>query len=288
MSPLCYGNKYDGDAAECTLCLMSSACADAVLTTKMKGQTSMAQVLKIKMPPGTPVAAPKPVAPKPVAVPVAVPVAAPKPVTAAPVVEEAVVDAETAASDYAEVSLDALKAMAAERGLDASGNKTALIKLLLSSDAEAAGPVVEAAAKKEPNKVVAPAEVFTALLEWLQAGQALVFTRLSTNKWSVVQGTAAQAKKASGMRGDAFWKTVLSPEYYAWFYDNAGDGKAWKDHTKDEKYAFAQANGVEWAKNTDERLDLMSMTESVQIHLGFLKYKPEFQKPSQRAALKGA
>jgi len=251
----------------------------------MKGQSTMAQILKIKMPfgavPGT-VAAPRPIAPPIVSV-------APKPT--APVAGEDVMDAESAASDYAEVPLDTLRALAAERGLDSTGTKVAVIKLLLKSDAEAA-PSVEGgqpdAAEKKEIKITVPTESFSALLEWLQTGEALVFTRLSNAKWSVSKGTAAQAKKAAGMRGDVFWKTVLSPEYYGWFHENSGDGKPWKDHSKEEKYAFAAANGVEWAKNPDERLDLMTMTEAVQLHLGFLKYKPEFQKPSARAALKGA
>lgn len=282
--PPCYGQHGD---EECHICLLGSACADVLLTSNMKGQSTMPPVIKIKMP-GAPVptAAPTPVvkqtvvAPKPVA---------PKIAQPKPVVDTEAVAEEVANTDYAAVPLADLRAHATERGIDSTGNKTELIKRLLQADAEASGGELEAPEQPKPNAPVAKiaATDFGGLLDLLNAGETLVFTRMSAAKWSVTKGTAAQVSRSKGLRGDAFNKTVLSDEYYTWFVTDAGDGRPWSAHTTEEKFAMAAAENVEWQHVEDARLNLMNMTEAFQIHRGFLKYKPEYQKPSTRAALKG-
>jgi hypothetical protein len=282
MLPPCYGKH--GDDEECSLCLVSSACADVLLTQKLKGQNQMPPIVKIKMPgavsaqpkPGAVSAQPKPGAP------------APKPVVQKLPVEEDKLDAESAASDYAALDLPTLKAHVAERGLDVNGNKAQLIKRLMKADKAVAN---EPEPEKETKEKAAPiakvdSTAFVGLMDLLNAGDTLVFSRISAAKWAVSKGTPQQVSKSKGMRGEAYRKTVLSDEYYAWFYENAGDGKPWSEHSTEEKFAMAQAEGVEWEAKEDARLNLMTMTEAFQIHRGFLKYKPEYQKKSARDALK--
>jgi hypothetical protein len=100
----------------------------------------------------------------------------------------------------------------------------------------------------------------------------------------------AAAPVASGpkLRGDAFWKEVLSEEYYSWYYEDAGQGKPWGEMTQEEKVALADEIGVDAASyaHDDQRMANMRMVEQVQKTLGLEKYKPQYKSAAAREALK--
>lgn len=281
--PGCFGLLQDESAPECQVCILQSQCAQAQI--KHIGANQMPGKIIIRKPIGTVAAA----------VPVAVPVAE---------VEPEVVETKMS---YPDMEVEALRAELLKRGLPTDGRKTLLVQRLMRDDA---GEPVSEVAAVEVEPVAVDASIVMDIVAALQAGQVLQLAStddgkfilslgfngmpvaatktidVSDNGAKAVEVTPAPAGK--GLRGDAFWQEVYTPEFYAFLYKDSGSGKSWETMTKDEKYAFAEKKlKVEWAKNADPKLDSMAMAQAVQVALGLTKYKPEYAKAAARDALRG-
>lgn len=279
--PGCFGLLQDESAPECQVCILQSQCAQAQI--KHIGANQMPGKIIIRKPIGTVAAA----------VPVAVPVAE---------VEPEVVETKMS---YPDMEVEALRAELLKRGLPTDGRKALLIQRLLRDDS---GEVENAAVEVEPVEV--SATIVMDIVAALQAGQVLQLSSTEDGKFILSLGynglpvaatkavatdngnepkaVSIAAPASKGLRGDAFWQEVYTPEFYAFLYKDSGAGKSWESMTKDEKYAFAEKKlKIEWAKNADPKLDNMAMAQAVQVALGLTKYKPEYQKAAARDALRG-
>lgn len=141
---------------------------------------------------------------------------------------------------------------------------------------------------------------FQTVLEAMANGMTLVIARSSKNEWSMVLINSADMVKASpvaavaagakvagtGLRGDAYWREVLTPEYYSWYYEDAGAGKAWSQMSADEKNAFVDATGVVYEASEDSRLNAMRQVEALLIGTGIKKYKDQYTSAKARDAIK--
>lgn len=141
------------------------------------------------------------------------------------------------------------------------------------------------------------------VLDALTEGQVLVIARTGKGEWTMTitdvpggavvsggskKGTVAPVSTGPKLRGQDYWKEVLSPEYYSWYYEDAGTGKPWGDMTIEEKAALANQLGVDpqTYAHADERVSQMRMVEAVQAAMGLNKWKPEYEKKAARDALK--
>lgn len=135
---------------------------------------------------------------------------------------------------------------------------------------------------------------FKEVLEAMSTGMSLVIAHTGKNEWemtlmsgdAVAPAKAAAAADAKKLRGDEFWREVLSPEYYSWYYEDAGTGKPWSQMTSEEKAAFVEATGVQYAASEDARVNALHQVEALLTQLGIEKYKPEYKSAKARDALK--
>ena len=120
--------------------------------------------------------------------------------------------------------------------------------------------------------------ILVGLLESLEAGKAIVITKINEKKWQI---TSTDVLKSTGkLRGKEYWDKVRNPEYNAW-------RTAWKERSFEEKKAYAKKLGVKWATHANPRIEEMHVTQAVREHEGISKYKPEYASRSARAALRG-
>jgi len=281
--PECFGVEWSEKDVECQACLVASQCADA-----MEDDTMARRKVRMRKPASKVVEKPEP-----------------EP-------EEEVVEAVADESDYTEMSVADLRAECEDRELDATGRKSVLVRRLLVDDGEeveeAAEPeppkreikrrVAEKAAPKpkpepEPEQDVEGADFsFDALLDALDDGKTLVVKvtddgyQVSMSDAAVTTATAAPQPQTKGLRGEDFWREVLTDDYYAFTREDAGGGKAWDDMTREEKVEFADDLGVSWDESEDEKVDFMAMVRAVMKHLEIVKYKPEYKSSAARKALR--
>jgi ABC-type tungstate transport system permease subunit len=166
-------------------------------------------------------------------------------------------------------------------------NKAQVIVGLMQFDAQVPVETPEKPVKEEKIAGTLSDAALTQILEALTKGETLVLTRTAASKWQVTKGDVKAVASGPKMRGDAYWREVLTPEFYKWQFEDAGEGKPWNALTKEEKYAYAATHQATWEKKEDERLDQMAMVEAVQGALGLVKYKEQYARPSQRNMLKG-
>lgn len=160
-------------------------------------------------------------------------------------------------------------------------------------------PIPQKSEQKADADVLAEATLAD-LFELMGNGSTLVLTKengalvlslceASGGKQPVATKAAAPVASAGPkLRGDAFWKEVLSEEYYSWYYEDAGSGKPWGEMTQEEKVALADELGVDAASyaHDDQRMANMRMVEQVQKTLGLEKYKAQYKTAAAREALK--
>jgi len=139
-----------------------------------------------------------------------------------------------------------------------------------------------------PKRVEADVNFFTVMLEHLDVGKSITITHVAEpDQWVAalggeVAGTAVVGKHTR--KAGIPVKEMFSPEFTVFIYDDAGDGKGWLKHTKEEKYAFAEANQITWDRHESEQLDVIRMSAAVREALGIEKWKPEY---ASRAARRG-
>lgn len=120
--------------------------------------------------------------------------------------------------------------------------------------------------------------ILVGLLESLEAGKAIVITKINEKKWQV---TSTEVLKSTGkLRGKEYWDKVRNPEYNAW-------RTAWKERSFEEKKAYAKKAGIKWTVHANARIEEMNLTQAVREAEGVSKYKPEYASRSARAALRG-
>jgi len=120
--------------------------------------------------------------------------------------------------------------------------------------------------------------ILVGLLESLEAGKAIVITKINEKKWQV---TSTEVLKSTGkLRGKEYWDKVRNPEYDAWRI-------AWREKSFEEKKAYAKKLGVKWVTHANPRIEEMHVTQAVREQEGISKYKPEYASRSARAALRG-
>lgn len=135
------------------------------------------------------------------------------------------------------------------------------------------------------------------LFDVLKVGTSLVVSREDKGTWvlSLCESEAVSKSGGNGktaapthkLRGDAFWQEVLTPEYYSWYYGDAGGGKPWGEMTSDEKEALASELGVEFEGSPDPKINALKMVTALLDKLGIEKYKAEYKSSAARDALKG-
>lgn len=273
---------YDNDDLECQACIDASQCVDSMEVTEMARRKRRVVVRK----------RPQPVEPPPV------------------VEEEETVEAEADTEDYTQLSIPQLREECEHRGLEKVGRKSVLIRRLMEDDDSGAdeeeseeeaapAPVVKRRTKKAKPAAKQEEEVVTTsvadLLDAMDTGAILVLTRLDDNRWTLAkaglapataEAYAEPAPQGKKLRGDAFWKEVLTPEYYNFYYVDAGDGAPWSKMSKEEKFDFADNLGVEWEEQEDERVEFMKMVKAIFDELGIVKYKDEYKSSASRKALR--
>ncbi|MCJ7761154.1 hypothetical protein MUP59_08470 [Candidatus Bathyarchaeota archaeon] len=120
--------------------------------------------------------------------------------------------------------------------------------------------------------------ILVGLLESLEAGKAIVITKINEKKWQV---TSTEVLKSVGkLRGKEYWDKVRNPEYDAWRL-------AWREKSFEEKKAYAKKLGVKWVAHANPRIEEMHVTQAVREQEGISKYNPEYASRSARAALRG-
>lgn len=138
----------------------------------------------------------------------------------------------------------------------------------------------------------------------LQEGQAVIVTRLVGAQWrfelapvccaspitapvpTVEKVVAPKVAKARGLRGVDYDKEVLSPEYWNFQYEDAGDGEAWSTMSAEEKVKFADKMKVEYEEGTDTKVTMLNLFRAVSAKLGIEKYKPQYKSKAARDAMK--
>jgi len=126
------------------------------------------------------------------------------------------------------------------------------------------------------------------IMNAMRSGEAVMIKREGTNSYqvSVVPNDIIVSKTGfkylkKGITGKQYWNEVLNPEFEVW-------SKKWNSMTYTEKLAYATKLGVTWRRSeTNERLDVMNMSEAVRKAENIDKYKPEYKKRSARAKVRG-
>lgn len=116
------------------------------------------------------------------------------------------------------------------------------------------------------------------LLEGLENGKAIIITRLSDDKWQVAKATGQVS--GSKLSSKEYEMAVHTDEYLAW-------AEEWRTKTAAEKIQFAKTNKIQYPKHDDPRVEAIGLAEAVMEHLGIDKYKPGYERPSVRRALRG-
>lgn len=126
------------------------------------------------------------------------------------------------------------------------------------------------------------------IMKAMRSGEAIMIKFDGVNSYQVsivpndiiVSKTGFQYLK-KGITGKQYWKEVLNPEFEEW-------SKKWSNMTYTEKLEYATKLGVVWRRvETNERLDVMNMTEAVRKAEHIEKYKPEYMKRSARSKIRG-
>jgi len=126
------------------------------------------------------------------------------------------------------------------------------------------------------------------IMNAMRSGEAVMIKREGTNSYqvSVVPNDIIVSKTGfkylkKGITGKQYWQEVLNPEFEVW-------SKKWNSMTYTEKLAYATKLGVTWRRSeSNERLDVMNMSEAVRKAECIDKYKPEYKKRSARAKVRG-
>jgi hypothetical protein len=290
--PPCFGKLWDESNQSCLQCLDASECVEQLL--EKENDNMSPRKIKVRRTKPKPKLEPEP-------------------------------KVEEEEMDYGSMKIQELREECEERGLESGGRKSMLLKRLMADDIgededeeeeaeeveeeaeEVEEPKAKAKAKParrrkkvaapkveeleeedEPEVVKAGANVFADLLECLESGQALLVTKTSKNKYQITSGaaTAVTAVKGRGITGSEFEKTAFSEEYYTYLYEDAGDGKSWKEMTPEERYAFAEVAEADWEEHENPKTDQMRMGQAVREALGIEKWKPQYASRSVRKALK--
>ena len=159
--------------------------------------------------------------------------------------------------------------------------KPVLVEEDMDDDADADEEVVVKKTVVKPVDATAAGANMLELLDSMADGQSLVITRNNAGKWTFSTTDAiAAASKPAGLRGNAYWDEVISPEFRAWYAD-------WHNLTQDERIRTAKKNGVTWKEDKDPRVNIMRATAAYREAMGIEKYKPEYRSRSERAKLQG-
>lgn len=133
------------------------------------------------------------------------------------------------------------------------------------------------------------------VFEIMRSGESLALVKEDKNTMilslvptdAVSKNLAKAAAPSKKLRGDAYWSEVLSPEYYSWYYKDAGNGKPWGDMTAEEKEEFVTGLGIEYETSDDPRMNALHQVQALLAKMGIEKYKEQYQTSAARDALKG-
>jgi len=285
MLPECFGKLYDDEEVECKNCLFSSRCAD-----EMEDKDKMTKRRRVRMRR----TATADVEPEPES-------------------EEEVEFEEEAGEDvdYADMRVSELREECEDRDLDPVGRKSVLIRRLMEDDGD---KVEDEDDENEPEPQIKRRKVASNksnepppgsndnpvvgfslddVVDALEAGKSIIVT-VTEKGYVISMGgtvTAQQAQeepkpKRKGLRGDEFWREVLTEDYYDFNKVDCGTGKPWEKMSKEEKVEFAEELDVTWEEMDSDLVTTMNMVKAVYAELGIEKYKEEYKSPSARKALR--
>lgn len=128
------------------------------------------------------------------------------------------------------------------------------------------------------------ADLGSALLEVLDAGQSLMLRKVGSNY--AIYKVDANAFTAKGKRGrgdraiklNEFFDIAYSDEFKAWINE-------WTPLTYEEKVALAKKEGVEWENHETAKIDVMRISEAMREKRGVAKWRPEYESKAARDAL---
>ena len=117
------------------------------------------------------------------------------------------------------------------------------------------------------------------------AGRPQAVTK-ATVKAATDVAVADGAKSGPGLKGKAYEEEVCTPEYYGFYYTDAGGGKPWTQMSVEEKAEYADELDVVWEEQDDVRVNAIRMTKAIFDKLEIAKYKPEYSTTAARNAVK--
>lgn len=124
----------------------------------------------------------------------------------------------------------------------------------------------------------------TPFLASLVIGHTYVITPLSDGTFTLVDygvdWKPPKAVKGHQLTGKAYLQEVLNPDYVAW-------QEEWGNLSAEEKILKAKKLKLSWEPHSDGKINVMRITQAMQVHLGIEKYKPQYQSQAARNAVRG-